>query len=662
MKKLPLILGSLVVLLIGGVAAAPFLIPIDTYKKTLTDQVAATTGRTLTLAGPVRVSLFPVMGLSAENVSLSNAPNAGKATMAEFEKLDVGVALLPLLQGKVQLSSFVLTRPVIHLETNKAGKGNWEFPAAAKTETANTDAQTAGRAGTAPLAFLSAFSLGDVRIDDGTLTFRDGKTGETQTLSGADVTLSYPSPAAPLSATASTDWKGKRINLDVRIEKPGTLAEGGNSPFMVKLASDAATFAANGTLTAKTAPEFAGRLEVSVPSVRDLIAWTAKPVTGLGDGLALFKVEGDVKTTAKTIALSNANLWFDKTKGQGDLLIATGNKPKISGNLSIDAFDLNTYFPPAAAGTQTTSAPAATPAAWSTDPMDLSGLRGADADLMLKAEKVTVQKMTAGPATLKATLSGGRLTLALTEAKLYEGQGRATLTLDGATATPAITIAANLTGINAQGLMKDAIGLDALEGSGALSLNLTGRGTNQKAIVESLAGQGDLRFANGAIRGINLAAMLRNVSTAFLNPMAGETQKTDFAELGGSFTMQNGIAQNNDLRLVSPLLRVEGAGQISLPARNVDYRLTPKLVASLQGQGTTGTDKGLQVPIRITGAFEKLSFKPDLTATVTEVIKDPKAALGQAKGLIDQVKNAPGGAIGDVVKDPAAALKGFLGQ
>ena len=130
---------------------------------------------------------------------------------------------------------------------------------------------------------------------------------------------------------------------------------------------------------------------------------------------------------------------------------------------------------------------------------------------------------------------------------------------------------------------------------------------------------------DGAVLGINIAGMLRQIMTLGLNPGATQQQRTDFAEAGGSFTIQNGILRNDDLYLRAPVLRLEGAGTVDLPQRTVDYRITPKLATTLEGQGASG-EPVLQagIPFLLQGPFASPSVRFDLNGTLTSAISSPE--------------------------------------
>jgi AsmA protein len=151
--------------------------------------------------------------------------------------------------------------------------------------------------------------------------------------------------------------------------------------------------------------------------------------------------------------------------------------------------------------------------------------------------------------------------------------------------------------------------------------------------------------------------MVRNVSSAFLDPGVREAQKTDFAELSGTFVIQNGILTNRDLLLLNPLLRLTGAGTADLPQRRVNYRIEPKVVATLEGQGGTTQASGVTVPVIVEGPWDDLTYRPDLAGLVEGVAKDPTKALEGAKKTIEGLQEGATGGIGKalegVAKPPA---------
>lgn len=127
--------------------------------------------------------------------------------------------------------------------------------------------------------------------------------------------------------------------------------------------------------------------------------------------------------------------------------------------------------------------------------------------------------------------------------------------------------------------------------------------------------------------------MIRNVASAFLDSDAKKTQKTDFAELGGTYVIRRGVLSKNDLSFKSPLLRLSGKGTVDMPKQRVNYRIEPKLVASAKGQGSSTSAPGISVSVIVSGPWNNISYKPDL-AGAGGLAKDPSKALDSLKKLI----------------------------
>ncbi len=209
-------------------------------------------------------------------------------------------------------------------------------------------------------------------------------------------------------------------------------------------------------------------------------------------------------------------------------------------------------------------------------------------------------------------------------------------------------------GISAEPLLTDAAKFDRLSGTGQLEIAVSTRGRSQRAMVEALDGTGAIKFVDGAVKGVNLAAMVRNVKGAFTDTEGAK--KTDFAELSGTFRIDKGILRNDDLKLLNPLIRLAGAGTSHLPKRRVDYRVEPKVVGTLKGQGGKAEATGVMVPVIVKGPWHDLKYRPDIAGLAGDVAKDPAKALEGAKETIKDATEGLG------VKDPKKALKKLFGN
>ena len=179
-------------------------------------------------------------------------------------------------------------------------------------------------------------------------------------------------------------------------------------------------------------------------------------------------------------------------------------------------------------------------------------------------------------------------------------------------------------------------------------MDVTSAGGSQKALVSALNGTTHILFRDGALRGINIAAILRDPVAAATGRLQDAARETDFAEFGGNFRLERGVARTNDLRMLAPIFRVDGEGTVSLPDRRLDLRLNPTATASLKGQGGSFEQSGVTIPVLVTGPFNAPSIQPDFSGVAMSAIKDPAKAAEAVRRLKE------GGS-------PADVLGGFLG-
>lgn len=457
---------------------------------------------------------------------------------------------------------------------------------------------------------------------------------------------------------------------------------GAQGALQFALANDLAKASFNGTASFKDAIQAQGAIDTKVPSARKLASWLGTELPP-SKGFGPFSAKGAIRVAGSAITLSGSTITLDAISARGDLGVETsGARPMVTANLKINELNLNTYA--RTEGTSRADAPApakakeadakaekkpaksiddllddAAPsgpgpkvkafrerAGWSEELIDVTPLKLVDANAKLSLGKLFVEEIKVGQTDATVTLSNGSFKANFADIALYEGHGKGYVAIDGSTGKAA-NVGANMTldGISAQPLLTDAADLNWLAGKGKLTFSLAGQGRNQRQIIETLNGKVDFSFADGAIVGINIPGMVRGLQQGRIGDLkTAPTEKTDFSELSSTWTVAQGVAQNKDLKMISPLLRLTGAGSVMLPPREIDYTLKPKVVADLAGQGGKVELAGIEIPIRVHGSWDKPKLTPDLAGA----FKDPNKAVETIKKIGDQFK---GKNAKDIVKD-----------
>ena len=121
------ILGGLI--LIGGLGIWYVASSVDPAQlaKLLSSSVKTATGRELKISGPIKLNFFPSIAVSAEQLSLSNAPWATDSEMLNLKRIEMGIKTLPLFSKRIEISSIKLNGLDLFLQKNAGGQVNWDL-------------------------------------------------------------------------------------------------------------------------------------------------------------------------------------------------------------------------------------------------------------------------------------------------------------------------------------------------------------------------------------------------------------------------------------------------------------------------------------------------------------------------------------------------------
>lgn len=414
-----------------------------------------------------------------------------------------------------------------------------------------------------------------------------------------------------------------------------------------------------GTVETQTS-KVAGTVALRSSSARQLATRAGFALPG-DNGFGPLAISGALNAVPSRVAFDNVKIALDGMNGSGDLTLTTGARPYAKASLSLDRLNLNPYL---GGGSGGGSSAGGTIAPWSDSAIDASALRAIDADLAFAVDALNVGGLRIGRSVLDFALKSGKLTGNLKQMALYGGDGKGVVTLNGAGAVPEIALDVALSSINAEPLLTDAAGFNRLSGTGNMTLKLTGTGRSQRAIMSGLDGTVAMKLEDGALKGVDLAAVARTIQSALSRSAVGPAAKTDFAEFSASLLIKNGVGRNEDLRLLNPFVRLSGAGSVDVARQMLDYRVDPRAVRSSEGQGGKQDLKGIGIPFLIKGPWARLSYAPDLTGltntAIDSIIKgeDPLEAIKNQTGL-DQLfggkKKPPAGTPPAQPQPPQAA-------
>ncbi len=640
------VLACLAIAILVAVMLAPMLINFEKYKPDIEAKASQIIGRPVVLKGQIAPSVFPWIGLALSDARIENPAGFSEKVFVDIGLFEIRIKLLPLIVGKYEIKRFVVKSPHIVLEKTISGKSNLEGLGGASSSPKATPlkpppAQDASQKGVGALP-IKALSADEFAITDGRLLILDHKAGTRHEIKDMSLVLNDLSFDRPIGLDLKAVADGHAIQLKGKAGPVGS--EIGRQPIQLDLVAaliEKINVKIKGEVDniLKT-PRFQLGVQIPTFSLREALAEAdiALPFAP-ADEKVLNHIALSLKLTGQPdrVSISDGTLTLDDSKMVFEAQGHSWEKPDLQLSANLDNIDLDRYLPPAADKKNSGDADTGVPAKKSSE-TDYTPLRKLVLDAEIKAGRIKAKNLNLRNITLKATARNGIIRIEPMGMDLYKGHLNVKSTVNVQADKPVSNVDLTLNGVQSAPLIKDLLDKEMIEGAMTAALNLGFSGDSADAIRKTLSGNGRLQFADGAIVGIDLAGMVRNVQSAFgLAEKASEKPRTDFSELDVPFSAANGVTRLDTAKLVSPLLRITVDGTADLAGETLNLRVDPKFVATLKGQGDTKERSGIMVPIVVGGTFEKPKFKPDLKALLNQPLPDKKA-LKEALPPKEEVK------------------------
>lgn len=594
-------IAGVVLSLLALAVGALFLLPAERIAALAAGKFQQATGRALTIAGPVRPTIWPHLGARVEGVTIATIAGATGGPLLTAEVLDIGVDPAGLIAGDIRVRRFEARGAQLVLERDAQGRANWVFDGLGGTDPSEPGA---GR----------AFSLDQVQIRDASIRIIDRRTDLDLRIDGLNADLSLPDFAGPGDLSLSGRQGGQAFSAQLRIGAVQGLLEGRVVPLSLRATLGPARLGFEGR--AGLAPPAAeGRATMATPGLAPLLALAGQagpePLPAAASPLDF---AGQVTLApAGSLHLRDATLAAGAVRLQLGLDIATdGPRPRVTGRIDAGALDLRPLLAGPDAGTP--SAPSAP--GWPTTRIEAGPLGLIDAEIALTAGPVQTGTLDIDRLNATLTIDRARAVLTLREAALAGGGVTGELVANNRSG---LSVGGNIraAGLDLLPLLRQAAGFERLTGTGDLALRFLGSGPSVDAIMRSLRGEGNLTLGRGEIIGLDLAGMIRNLDMAYM----GEGNRTLYDSVTGTFTIQGGVLTNTDLRMATPLIRIEGAGRVDLGNRTLDYRVTPVAGRNAQTEGE------VRIPLIISGPWAAPRFRLDLEGLAEQRLREEAARI-----------------------------------
>ncbi|MEP6959317.1 MAG: AsmA family protein, partial [Nitrospirota bacterium] len=150
----------------------PFLIDLNKYQDQYKPLIENALNRKVQLQD-IRLTLWPRIGARVAGFAVLDDPAFGSSPFTSLRSMDVGVKLMPLLSGKVEIEDITLRAPVITIIKNKNGVLNVSTIGRTGVALPTTPSRAPIPSTEGPLKILALLAVDRVSIVGGTLTYRD---------------------------------------------------------------------------------------------------------------------------------------------------------------------------------------------------------------------------------------------------------------------------------------------------------------------------------------------------------------------------------------------------------------------------------------------------------------------------------------------------------
>ena len=594
MKKLIIALLSLIILITGYFV---FFFNLNDFKKPIEAQVYQMTGRDLHIIGNIDWSIYPSIGLDINNVTFSNPKNLTPDNFVDIKKLSLQVALMPLLSKDLQVAGINVDGVTINWVNGNKGENSLSSMGKSPSDSQPTTQKSDNAPETASKEPINN-NINKLNIDIVTLSNITFNLYENKTLTNS-------------------------LTLDSLTLKQFILGQNSPFAFQINTMANGNNLLLKGHGQINLAAKF-DQVSLLHTQIESVITGKSLPVSPIN---TVIHLNADAQLQQKKVDLKLTKLSVNDIQGKGEVTANYGKSiPVINAHFDFGNIDLTPWVPQAKNKTSKPNTADVTnnvgtvknkDVKTAQKEPDLSFLNTINAQIKLNIDTLQYQKIKTQHWVLNATIHNGIASVNPLTANLYDGSIRFSGQLFQRNHKSAYHFEQTVSQVKIKPLLSDSANMKLL--SGTANFNVKGGGSTLIAskIISNLKADGQFSVKNGSLYGINIPQQIRVIKAKFTGEQAPTStdKKTDFTNLTGSFTLENGIFENSNLNLDAPVIDIKGQGNANLVKQSLDYNLAIKI------HEKNNPLKGIDIPLIISGPLDAPRFTIDTDSLFKEKAK-----------------------------------------
>jgi AsmA protein len=519
------------------------LLPRDTLKRRVGEQIAAWTGRDVSLRGAPEIRFFPRLTVTLKDVQVAGPPAMKDASLVSMDRLTGTIRLLPLMIGRVEIGSFTMVHPVIHLVRDDRGARNWRFDSGAAA---------------LQLAFAGDVPLGRFLLKNGTILYENRQQHLSERFDSVNVNVEWESVRQPISISGGGIWRGEQVAFSGSADAPFAFLNGKSTPLLMRLDSAPITIALNGSAAGVDSPRLAGALNMATPSLRGFASWLGGSI-GPGSTLGPASLSGAASFDNQVLSVENAELALDGNSASGALKVTASAKPAVTGTLAFKSLDLTPYF----AGFIAALSPGKE---WKSVSVETGWIGGVSADLRLSTASVQLGSIQLGETAASVSLKKSRLEIGIAQAAFNGGALAGDFTA-AVSNTPGAAVSAKIhaTDFNLASAAQEFALPSYLSGTATAAADVTSTGRNLSDFLKNLNGTAHITLTNASVPLFGIAETATALAAGRPDPdVPAPALATPVDSLFAGFSFGMGTAVVEQSSVTAPSFRADVKGWIAL--------------------------------------------------------------------------------------------------
>ena len=555
------IVGAVVAIVVLAMLLVPMFIDEQALLDMAQEQVQTQTGGELVVEGDTELSFFPRFGLRLEGTSLSLPAQTeyDPDIEASIAELDVGLSLLPLLGGNVDVGTIVIAGVTADITEPQAlppapeprpimSDREWEKRGEIirQTKAQERQRQLDEGGGISGIAIMAEA----IQIEDITVIQRT-RNGE----------LSNEIRIAALTLT-DVNTQNEPMQLEGALT---VLGDGSTAPLDIAL---------DGAI--RVASDFS-KIEVEALQTEVLGALTQPIDSALNGAFVMTPAKADFTLSA---SLPGGNI-------TGQLVWSALESPEIKLDISTARLNVDQIQPaPQPVSIAATSTPDAeappTPAPTGTEsgsgapvPLPVGPLRDLDLEMRVAAEELIAAGQSITDAQVYMRVRDGVADIEYVRGVLHQGQLDTRVTLNARRPVVEAEVEGGLKGVNMDLLLASMGNTDAASGRIEMGWELETEGVTAEDLMAALDGDVTANGQDLMLQKVSVQGLICN-AVAIVNkipPISGLPTNTPITDLSLAVDFDDGLGDIEKLRFATPGVELKGSGDIDLGSMDFGFRM-----------------------------------------------------------------------------------------